>query len=259
MDIPRDADGLAHIVALSGGKDSTALALRLAEVEPRNYLFVCTPTGDELPEMIDHWLELGQRLGRRILPVTSGKTLDSLIDDFNALPNNRMRWCTRILKIEPYYRWLAQVAPAISYVGLRADEGDRAGMEFPASNSVSVRFPLREWGWGESDVWNYLDALGVTIPARTDCARCYHQTLGEWWRLWHDSPGIYDSAVAQESAVSESRGKPCTFRNKSRDTWPAALADLRREFESGRVPPNTVRTDDLFAGGRRGICRVCSL
>jgi tRNA(Ile)-lysidine synthase TilS/MesJ len=27
-----------HVVALSGGKDSTALALRLAEVEPREYL-----------------------------------------------------------------------------------------------------------------------------------------------------------------------------------------------------------------------------
>lgn len=36
-----------HVVALSGGKDSTALALRLAETEPRDYTYVCTPTGDE--------------------------------------------------------------------------------------------------------------------------------------------------------------------------------------------------------------------
>lgn len=33
----RDDNGIAHIVALSGGKDSTALALALAEREPREY------------------------------------------------------------------------------------------------------------------------------------------------------------------------------------------------------------------------------
>ena len=44
-----------HIVALSGGKDSTAMTLRLAKVEPRDYRYVITPTGDELPEMYDHW------------------------------------------------------------------------------------------------------------------------------------------------------------------------------------------------------------
>jgi tRNA(Ile)-lysidine synthase TilS/MesJ len=35
---------MRHIVALSGGKDSTAMALRLAEVEPLDYEFVITPT-----------------------------------------------------------------------------------------------------------------------------------------------------------------------------------------------------------------------
>ena len=44
-----------HVVALSGGKDSTAMALRLAEIEPQDYVYLCTPTGDELPEMEQHW------------------------------------------------------------------------------------------------------------------------------------------------------------------------------------------------------------
>ena len=46
---------MKHVVALSGGKDSTALALRLAEIEPREYIYVCTPTGNEPPEMFAHW------------------------------------------------------------------------------------------------------------------------------------------------------------------------------------------------------------
>jgi len=52
-----------HVVALSGGKDSTALALRLAEVEPRDYVYVCTPTGNEPAAMFAHWRQLGDLLG----------------------------------------------------------------------------------------------------------------------------------------------------------------------------------------------------
>jgi len=255
----RDESGVAHVVALSGGKDSTALALHLIEIEPRQYQFVCTPTGDELPEMFEHWLHLGELLGARILPVTGGESLHSLIDKWTALPNNRMRWCTRVLKLEPYYRWLDSIAPVVSYVGLRADEEGRGGMEFPALGDISVRFPLKEWGWIERDVWEYLDKRGVKIPARTDCARCYHQTLGEWWRLWHDHLGLYLDAEAQELSVSTARGKSITFRNATRDTWPAGLKPLRERFENGEVPPRTVQTDDLFLGGRRNMCRACSL
>lgn len=261
MEIPRDDDGVAHVVALSGGKDSTALALKLGEVEPRSYLYVCTPTGDELPEMIDHWKKLGQVLGSRLLPVTSGQSLGGLISRWGALPNNRMRWCTRILKLEPYYRFLIGAAPVVSYVGLRADEEGRAGMEFPSiDGSITVRFPMKEWGWGVADVWAYLDQRGIRIPSRTDCARCYHQTLGEWWRLWHDHSEIYADAEQQEFTVSEKRGKQHTFRNESRDTWPAALHEMRQKFEAGYVPQRTKTMDDLFGGARRpNMCRVCSL
>ncbi len=52
--VPPVAETTRHIIALSGGKDSTAMALRLAKVEPRDYEYVITPTGDELPEMIEH-------------------------------------------------------------------------------------------------------------------------------------------------------------------------------------------------------------
>lgn len=253
----------AHVVALSGGKDSTALALWLAENEPRDYQFVCTPTGNELPEMLDHWLKLGDLLGKPLLPVTTGKSLQSEIIRQKMLPNNRARWCTRMLKIEPYYRWLSEQAPAVSYVGLRADEEGRPGAVFPNMEGVEMRFPLREIGWSERDVWDYLDRRGVTIPARTDCAICYHQTLGEWWRLWKLQPDLYQEGIDLEAKVSAERGKTCTFRNATRDTWPAGLRKLAERFEAGHVPPGTVQQVDLFAGERRrtmtGSCRVCSL
>lgn|ERR1041385_2896043 len=73
-----------HIVALSGGKDSTAMALRLAEIEPRDYLYICNPTGDELPEMVQHWKHLEQLLGKPLEQVTN-QTLGFWMKEFAAL------------------------------------------------------------------------------------------------------------------------------------------------------------------------------
>ena len=246
----------AHIVALSGGKDSTAMALRLKEIEPQDYEYVCTPTGDELPEMFAHWKKLGEILGKPIKPIMAHTGLNGLIEEQRAIPNNRMRFCTRILKIEPYRRYLAKLCEThdrvVSYVGLRADEEGRAGGAYSDIDGVEMRFPMREWEWGLADVWQYLALHKVSIPERTDCARCYHQRLIEWWRLWNYQPEIYSDAEQQEIRHGY------TFRSKHRDTWPAALSDLRAEFEKGRIPKtrkDNRRLDLMSAGG----CRVCSL
>jgi hypothetical protein len=236
-----------HVVALSGGKDSTALALRLAEVEPRDYTYVCTPTGDEPDEMFAHWRKLGGLLGKRITPVVHPLGLNGLIDAQNAIPNRWQRWCTRILKIEPYRAWLAQHAPAVSYVGLRADEEGRAGGIYDDIPGIESRFPLREWGWGESEVWDYLASRGVVIPKRTDCDRCFFQRLDEWHALWRDNPTKYAHAEAQEVRIGY------TFRSPSRDAQPASLAELRRKFEAGYVPQR--RKSAL----RAAQCRACTL
>lgn len=252
------------IAAVSGGKDSTAMALRLAEMGVE-FTPVCTPTGNELPEMIDHWKRLGELLGRPLLPVTVGHSLQGLIRKFEMLPNHTARWCTRILKLEAYYRWLETQMPCISYVGLRADEESRPGMIFPDAEGVDMRFPMREWGWDEAAVFAFLEQRNVRVPARTDCAWCYHQTLGEWWRLWKLHPDIYQEAVEAEEWVSKQRGKTFTFRNPLRDNWPAGLRELREWFEAGHIPPRTVTQEDIFLGGvrrktmRSGSCRMCSL
>lgn len=252
---------MKHIVALSGGKDSTAMALRLAEVEPRDYIYVITPTGNELPEMFAHWRSLGSVLGKQLLPILNGKkSLQGLIREQKMLPNHRARWCTRMLKLEPYYNWLATQTPCVSYVGLRADEESRPGMIFPDADGVQMDFPMRRWGWEIDDVYAYLEpwkARGIVVPDRTDCAMCFWQTLGEWYLLWRDNPDLYAEAESYEAYVTEARGQPYTLRSDQRDSWPAALKDLRAEFEAGRVPERSLKMMDK----RRqvGGCRVCTL
>ena len=252
---------MKHIVALSGGKDSTAMALRLAEIEPRDYVYVITPTGNELPEMFAHWRNLGTVLGKPLVPILNGKkSLQGLIRDQKMLPNHRARWCTRMLKLEPYYGWLATQTPCTSYVGLRADEESRAGMIFPDADGVQMDFPMQRWGWAIEDVFAYLEpwkAKGVVVPDRTDCAMCFWQKLGEWYLLWKDNPDLYAEAEALEAYVTAERGEPYTLRSADRDAWPASLADLRAEFEKGRIPTTSLKMMDKRRA--TGACRVCTL
>lgn len=240
-----------NVVALSGGKDSTALALRLAEIEPGEYEYICTPTGDELPDMIAHWERLECLLGKPIKRLGNGETLFQLVERMKMLPNHRARFCTRILKIEPAIEYMEHLsAESVLMVGLRADEQERRGL---FGEDISVRFPLREWGWGLSDVWRYLSEKGITIPPRTDCAVCYHQQLAEWWQLWRDHPERFESGAAMERQLGH------TLRSAERDTWPASLDGLRERFVAGDVPRGAEAraTRDLF--GNDGICRVCTL
>lgn len=250
--ILRDSDGIAHIVPVSGGKDSTCLALALLEREPRPYNYVFTPTGDELPAMDAHMENLERMLGRSIIRLTNG-TLASQIVANRMLPNFRARWCTRLLKLRPFGKFYTEHAPVACYVGIRDDEDEREGTR-PGGDSAAVGadvrqvFPFQHWGWGIDEVWEFLDKRGVDIPERTDCARCPYQKLGEWYNLWVNHPEIYADAQLDEELYAH------TFRSPGRDSWPASLAELRDRFERGDIPERSLRMME----NRRDMCSVCS-
>jgi hypothetical protein len=237
-----------HIIGLSGGKDSTALALRLAEVEPRAYTYLCTPTGNEPAARVAHWATLERLLG----PIVrlQSHTLESLIEEQQCLPSHRMRWCTRRLKIAPTLAYLRTHAPATLYVGLRADEDTREGLY---GTEVPCDFPLRRWGWTEVDVLDYLHQRGVTIPARTDCEWCYDQTLAEWRNLWRDQPDSWARACAWEAQTGH------TFRSPQRDTQPAPLVFLGAKFAAGFMPRGDSDQLSLFEAPELRKCRICTL
>lgn len=240
-----------NILAFSGGKDSTCLAHKLAEDgEPFELFF--TPTGNELPECLEHIANTAARIRRKLVVKTAGKSLLTLIREQRALPNNRQRWCTWMLKIEVCKAYLLEHPGSTLLVGLRADEEHREGMWGEYAN---YRYPLRDLGWGIKQVWGYLDSKGVTIPARTDCAWCYAQRLSEWWKLWKEHPDLY----AKGEELEELTGH--TFRSPSRDTWPASLKELRLRFEAGDVPKGIISLPLFGCYGEpvRDRCRVCSL
>jgi 3'-phosphoadenosine 5'-phosphosulfate sulfotransferase (PAPS reductase)/FAD synthetase len=243
-----------HIVALSGGKDSTAMALRLVEVEPRDYEFCITPTGRELPVMTEHWSKLECLLGKKLIRVPGPTLVESIVKN-KALPNWRMRFCTRETKIEPFIAYASSAAPAVCYVGIRADEAeDREGTNWNGIEGVKQDFPFVRWGWGISRVKEYLRERDVEIPPRTDCDCCFFQQLAEWWRLWRDHK--HDRWPELE-ALEEWAGH--TLRSDGRDTWPASLKGLREKFESGFIPKGAAQTNlPLDVTSRPTMCAWCA-
>ena len=231
---------LQTIVAFSGGKDSTALAYRMAETG-EDFRLLFTPTGNELPGVREHVADTAAKLDRELV-IPPGPSLEDMIEKFGCLPNNRQRWCTRTVKIQPCVAYLKAHPGSVLCVGLRADEEERQGLY---GDFATYRFPLREWAWGLREVRAYLSAINVFVPARTDCAVCYDQRVIDWRNLLRNHPAEYAQGEAWEAATGK------TFRSPTRDTWPAKLSELRKEFESGRK----VRGEEAD----QSVCRVCRL
>lgn len=246
-----------HIVALSGGKDSTALAVRLSELNPEvDYTYLCNPTGDELPDMEAHWKNLECILGKDIIKVNSEaegyETMKAAVYTKKCLPAWHMRWCTDILKISPAKQFYHDHKPCVVYVGLRADEETRKGGVF--GDEVEQVFPFREWGWTVRDVWQYLEKKKIRIPRRTDCGMCFYQRIGEWWNLWKTYPERWLEYEKWEQDLDRTILTKGKFSN-----WPHALKDLRLEFENGRIPRGADDHHDMFPDFEQRRCRACTM
>jgi hypothetical protein len=146
-----------------------------------------------------------------------------------------------------------QQAPAVFYVGLRADEEEREGGDYLQVPNVHMRFPLREAGFGLSEVWQFLRDRNQNIPVRTDCKFCFFQRLIEWFELWQNDPDAYAEAENLEAITGH------TWRSPSRDSWPTSLEGLRIRFEAGQRPNETRKgfVAGLRIDGDRDQCRVC--
>ncbi len=240
------------VSAFSGGKDSTCMVLRQAELgESGELLF--NVVGNEFPDLLSHVKRIAGITGWKLTPtVPAHGGLHDRILEQATIPNARMRWCTRELKIEPTQAYLLAHPGSTLCVGLRADEEAREGIY---GDVASYRYPLREWGWGLKDVNAYLEEKRICVPRRTNCPLCYGQRLSEWWILWKEHPELFAEGEAIEATTGH------TFRSPSRDTWPASLHDLKSRFEAGDTPRDVISLP-LFGEydtKGSGVCRVCEL
>jgi 3'-phosphoadenosine 5'-phosphosulfate sulfotransferase (PAPS reductase)/FAD synthetase len=210
-----------HVLGISGGKDSAALAIYMRDRHPEldiDYFF--TDTGEELPEVYEFLAKLEGRLGKTILRLNPGRDFRFWLRQFNHfLPSPNTRWCTRQLKLVPFEEWikpwLASGDTVTSYVAIRADEDHREGYTTKAKNLI-VKLPFREQGIDKAGVLDILENSGVGYPkyyewrSRSGCTFCFFQQKIEWVRLKERHPEAFEAAKALEKAAID-HGSPFTW------------------------------------------------
>jgi hypothetical protein len=192
-----------HILSLSGGKDSTALAIYLRDRIPELEYVFCD-TGKELPETYEYLGRLEAYLNRSIVYLKhDGKGFDELLQMRRGfLPSPKVRWCTEYLKIKPFEKYAGDDL-CYNYVGIRADEPHRKGYISTKPNIIA-RYPFVEDGITKQDVIRILEESGLGLPAyyewrsRSGCYFCFFQQRIEWVGLLERYPELYEQAMQYE-------------------------------------------------------------
>ena len=209
-DGPNMADTVRHICGISGGKDSSALAVYMRNKIPDMEYFFCD-TGAELPETYEYLTRLEVILGKPIARLNAQRGFDHWFEVFRGtLPSPQMRWCTKLMKIKPIEEWIGDTQ-AISYVAIRADESNRKGYISTKPN-ITTRFPFVEDNVDYHQVLKILEDAGVGLPTyyewrtRSGCYFCFYQRKAEWIGLSEKHPELFERAVAIEQKVLTDAG-----------------------------------------------------
>jgi hypothetical protein len=270
-----------HVLGLSGGRDSAALAVFMRQNHPEldiEYFF--TDTGKELREVYEFLGRLEGFLGKPILRLNPDRDFDFWLKQYNNfLPSPQTRWCTRQLKLRPFEKWIRPCLEAgtrvFTYVAIRADEEYREGYN-SKRESLVVRLPFKEANIDKAGVLELLDAAGLGLPkyyswrTRSGCTFCFFQQKIEWVRLMEQHPDKFEEARAYEKTAVES-GSPFTWsqgESLAELCMPERVAEIRREHEQrvlrmrSRILPNPLRPDsepldidDLY--GQAKACLAC--
>lgn len=268
-----------HVLGISGGRDSAALAVYMRQHHPDldiDYFF--TDTGKELPEVYEFLGRLEGFLGKHILRLNPDRDFDFWLREYNNfLPSAQTRWCTRQLKIKPFEDWVRPFVKAgevvNSYVAIRADEDYREGY-VSGQDNLRIHLPFRTAGIDKAGVMEILEAAGVGMPdyyrwrSRSGCTFCFYQQKIEWVRLREEHPGSFDEARGYEKSALE-HGSPFTWSHgESLDqlAQPERIAQIRADHEKrlarirAKRPVNVlqdeaIELDEIY--GNSKICVTC--
>jgi len=245
----KDTDA-RHVVSFSGGKDSTALGIYLLENYPQIDLeFLFCDTGAELEETYQFIERFEAIFGVKIKRLNALKLLgieekrgrspfDVYLKEYYGgyLPSPQARWCTRVLKIEPFEKEIG-MDRTYSYIGIRADEKRLGYQQKPvvlseAPNILPV-YPFKENGIGLEEVKSILNDSGLGMPSyykwrtRSGCYFCFYQQVGEWQGLKEYHPILFEKAKTYEK---NENGKKYTWSSSR------SLEDLERLQKRYEVP-----------------------
>lgn len=230
-----------YVASLSGGKDSTAMVLRLVEEKrPLDRILFCD-TGIEFPQMYDHIRKLEQALPVPVVWLKSEKSFEYYLLKYKPKRRNpdhplagnvglgfadsRVRWCTSMLKVQVVNRYLKELRSQydiVQYIGIAADEKNRI---------KDLCYPLVEWGMTEQDCLEYCYERGYDWGGlykafkRVSCWCCPLQPLNELRILRKEYPVLWSQLLEWQKQ---------TWR-KFKPSYSVMELEIRFQFEEERL------------------------
>ena len=260
------------VVSLSGGKDSTAMLFKMIELGEHIDEVIFCDTYKEFPAMyahIDKVKATVESIGIKFTTLRNEKSFDYMMLEYRpenpqgffgkyqnlkgkSWATNRVRWCTKEMKIKvigKHLRELAKQYNVIQCVGIAADEYHR--IERKGNNEKNKRLPLVEWGWSEADCLKYCYDKGYDwsglyeIYDRASCWCCPLQSLKSLRSLRVHFPQLWEELKDMESK-----------------TWRTFLADYsvsdlekRFAFEEERKKNNLpIKGKDFYKQLNQRLC-----
>ena len=233
-----------HVLGLSGGRDSAALAVYMRQTYPEidaQYFF--TDTGKELPEVYEFLVNLEGFLGKPILRLNPDRDFDFWLKQYNNfLPSPQARWCTRQMKIKPFEDWVKTMLDegdsVYSYVAIRSDEEYREGYS-SKKERLHVKLPLKDDGIDKQGVMEILESAGLGLPkyyewrSRSGCTFCFYQRKIEWVNLMEKHPEAFEEAKSYEKQALENQS-PFTWTEKEsleELSRPERIEEIKVEYQ----------------------------
>ena len=262
-----------HIISISGGKDSAALAIYLKEKYPnRKFKYLFFDTGEELSDTYEYLNRLEGILGEKIEYIKPKKSFDELLKEHNEfLPSAKQRWCTRKMKIEPFLEEMKKYKDyqIYNYVGIRADE-DRNAL-IPPFENIKTIMPFKEDDITLNDVKRILFESELGLPkyyeevydekfdikynrSRSGCYFCFFMRQIEWVWLYEKHPELFKKAMSYEKeGFSWIEGMPLSELIRKIDEIKLKYKKMKKE------PKNKTLAESIEKFETDDFCTMCAL
>lgn len=230
------------IVAISGGKASAWCAdWALKNYPKENVILYFNDTKWEHKDLYRFLEDLEKYFNHKITFDSDGRSPEKLFYDNRALANNRMPFCSRILKAERLQKFYQDGDTLI--FGIGADESQRASRLVSVYQTVAVKtgkwlklkFPLISENITKEQIDTFLSEAGIEEPLlyrlgflHNNCSGgCVRAGKKHWKLLYEKLPEVYANRERVEEEMREYLGKNIHFFKDE------TLKNFRERIERG--------------------------